>query len=196
MKTFLIAFLFISFALISCSKKNNEVDLSKNKNPNTTNTTNSFTSFYPVKNIDQNIQKNESVNFSWTENGQEKKLFDYKGKVILLNFWATWCGPCKHEIPDLSQLSKDLNGKDFKLIGISVDENPSALDNYLKSNSLSYTVVNDPSSNLYFKYMSATGGTENVIPQTYLIDKNGKVVETLIGTRSKEDFLKLINKYL
>ncbi|MGH2575699.1 MAG: TlpA family protein disulfide reductase, partial [Ignavibacteria bacterium] len=112
-----------------------------------------------------------------------------------VNFWATWCGPCRRELPALSQISNELKDKNFKLIGISVDENQHTVNNFLKSNSISYTILHEP-TDLVVKYMSAAGVNDNVIPQTFIIDKNGKVAEAIIGSRSKEDFLKLINKYL
>lgn len=185
--------------LISCSKKDLDTDLYKKPQTpgdnKSTQNTGSQSGYFSIKDIDSDVKMNQLVNFTWSENGQDRKLSDFKGKVIVLNFWATWCGPCKRELPDLSQLSKDLSGKDFKLIGISVDENPVALDNFLKSNSLSYTILHEP-GRLVNKYMSVTGATDNIIPQTYVIDKNGKIVESLIGSRSKDDFLKIINKYL
>jgi peroxiredoxin len=182
-------------------KKIDQTSIEQNsKNPNTntntnTNQSNNSASVFPVKSIGPAGGKNESVDFSWMENGQEKKLSDYKGKVVLLNFWATWCGPCKRELPDLSSLSNDLKGKDFKLIGVSVDNQQAAVDNFLRSNQLSYTILHEPSQ-LVERYMNASGQNDDVIPQTYIIDKKGKVVEALIGSRSKEDFLKIINKYL
>lgn len=150
---------------------------------------------FPVKTVGESAGKNQMVDFTWTEDGKEKKLSDYKGKVILLNFWATWCPPCKKELPSLSQISTELKDKDFKMIGVSVDDNQEVLNSFLKSNSLPYTIVFEPNQ-LVSKYMSATGQNQNVVPQTYLIDKNGKVVETILGARSKQDFLDLINKYL
>ncbi|HJY63692.1 MAG TPA: TlpA disulfide reductase family protein, partial [Ignavibacteria bacterium] len=139
--------------------------------------------------------KDDMVDFTWNENGKDVKLSDYKGKVILVNFWATWCGPCRRELPSLSQISNELKDKDFKMVGVSVDDNPAALSGFLQSNSLSYTILHEPNE-LVGKYMEVTGQRDNVIPQTYLIDKKGKVVEVIIGSRSKSDFLSLINKYL
>ncbi len=135
------------------------------------------------------------VDFKWDENGKEMKLSDYKGKVILLNFWATWCPPCRKELPDLSTISNELKDKDFKMIGVSVDDNQDVLNSFLKTNNLSYTVVFEPNE-LVAKYMTAAGQNQNVVPQTYIIDKNGKVVEAIMGSRSKADFLSIINKYL
>ncbi len=141
------------------------------------------------------MKKNELVDFKWSENGKEMKLSDYKGKVILLNFWATWCPPCRKELPDLSTISTELKDKDFKMIGVSVDDNQEVLNSFLQTNNLSYTIVYEPEQ-LVTKYMSAAGQNQNVVPQTYIIDKNGKVVEAIMGSRSKADFLGMIKKYL
>jgi len=135
------------------------------------------------------------VDFNWKEGGKDFRLSDYKGKVIVLNFWATWCAPCKKEIPALSQIHSELKDKDFKLIGISVDDNKEDLTKFLKVNNLPYTVVHEPDQ-LVQKYMNVTGQNQNVVPQTYIINKEGKVVETILGARSKADFVSLINKYL
>src|SRR5258706_760240 len=102
----------------SCSKSDNNTSDNKNKEikGNEQNKTNqqtqqnntqqnqntSSSASYHVHNIGVAGGKNESVDFSWSENGAEKKLSDYKGKVVLLNFLATWCGHSKREMPDLS----------------------------------------------------------------------------------------------
>jgi peroxiredoxin len=150
---------------------------------------------FKVSEVDSDVKKNELVDFKWSENGKEMKLSDYKGKVILLNFWATWCPPCRKELPDLSTISTELKDKDFKMIGVSVDDNQEVLNTFLQSNKLSYTIVFEPEQ-LVTKYMSAAGQNQNVVPQTYIIDKNGKVVEAIMGSRSKADFLEMIKKYL
>ena len=191
--------LAICFLFFSCSKKSDTSTTQKDspKQNNTQSTSEQQTGAtpsYKVTNVGS-AGKNEMVDFTWNENGRDVKLSDYKGKVILVNFWATWCPPCKKELPSLSQISNELKDKDFKMEGVSVDDNQSVLNSYLQSNSLPYTIVHEPDQ-LVQKYMSATGQRDNVIPQTYLIDKKGKVVEVIIGSRSKDDFLSLINKYL
>jgi peroxiredoxin len=212
MKKLIIFAVAISVSFFSCSKddgstskkqeqqtiKNQQQQTqnnNQNQNQNQNNNSSPASNVYPVKSIGNSAGKDQYVDFSWQENGQEKKLSDYKGKVILLNFWATWCGPCKRELPDLSKLSTELQSKDFKMIGISVDQESGAVDNFLRSNQLSYTVLHEPNE-LVMKYMSVSGQNDNVIPQTYIIDKKGKVVEALVGSRSKEDFMKILNKYL
>ena len=191
--------LFAGILFISCGKKT-ETTTQKDtpgqqKNQGSQNTqTTGQTASYKVDKIGAS-SKDDMVDFTWNENGKDVKLSDYKGKVILVNFWATWCGPCRRELPSLSQISNELKDKDFKMVGVSVDDNPAALSGFLQSNSLSYTILHEPNE-LVGKYMEVTGQRDNVIPQTYLIDKKGKVVEVIIGSRSKSDFLSLINKYL
>jgi len=192
--------IFITGVLfISCSKKNDTTATQKdtpkqNNSQNTSQQQTGATPSYKVTNV-STAGKNEMVDFTWSENGKDVKLSDYKGKVILVNFWATWCPPCKKELPSLSQIASELKDKDFKMIGVSVDDNQSVLNSYLQSNSLPYTIVHEPDQ-LVQKYMEATGQNQNVVPQTYLIDKKGKVVEVIIGAKSKSDFINLINKYL
>lgn len=184
----------------NCSKTTEKTDVKPQDNKQNTQQQKQDTkpasgSSFVVKDVDKDVTKNEMVDFKWDENGKEMKLSDYKGKVILLNFWATWCPPCRKELPDLSTLSTELKDKDFKMIGVSVDDNQEVLNNFLKSNNLSYTVVFEPNE-LVAKYMTSAGQNQNVVPQTYIIDKNGKVVEAIMGSGSKADFLSLINKYL
>jgi len=187
---FLSALALCSLLILpSCKKDNKPTSTGSPK------TTPSASGYFAVKSSDNNVSRERLVDFSWSENGTEKKLSDYQGRVILLNFWATWCGPCRREIPDLNQISKELDADQFKIIGVSIDQNPAALENYLRTNPISYTVVHEQ-GDLISKYMQATGSTQDVIPQSFLIDKNGKIVETIIGARSKADFLRMINKYL
>lgn len=205
-KIFFALLLFSVVFLLSCSKKENVKDIPNNNvkpqtsttektNVNTNDNTSDKTSYFSIKSSDNAGKNNEWIDFTWQENGKDVKLSDSKGKVLLLNFWATWCPPCKKELPDLSQIAKDYSGKNFKMIGISVDENPLALKTFLNSNALSYTILHE-TGGLLEKYMSVTGGTDNVIPQSFIIDKNGKIVEVIIGGKSKQEFISLINKYL
>jgi cytochrome c-type biogenesis protein len=202
------AFVFIAvFAYTGCGKKEDpstKYNSNKDKQQTTqqqntqqqnTQQTSGGTAHY-VKSMGTPGGKGEMVDYSWSEGGKEMKLSDHKGKVILVNFWATWCPPCRKELPDLSRISTELKDKNFVMIGVSVDDNKEVLDKFLQTNKLPYTMVFEPTSELVNKYMESAGQNQNVVPQTYIIDKNGKIVEAILGSRSKEDFLKLINKYL
>lgn len=199
--TLLIKIAFIGLLLfpVSCSNKKDNTEINKEK-PTTNTQSKEITEqknklSYQVTSSGETIKKNELVDFNWSENGKEVKLSDYKGSVIVLNFWATWCPPCRKELPSLSQIASELKNKKFKLIGVSVDEKRQTLDDFLKKNNLDYLILHEP-SDLITKYMESTGSKENVIPQTFIINKDGKIVETIVGSRSKEQFLSLINKYL
>ena len=69
------------------------------------------------------------------------KLADYKGKVVLLNFWATWCGPCKEEIPDFVKIYDQYKDKGFVILGVSVDDSPEQLQAFMKEYGMNYPVL-------------------------------------------------------
>jgi len=111
-----------------------------------------------------------------TIDGKQLKLSDYKGKVVIIDFWATWCGPCRKGIPDLIDLKKKYGAKGFEVIGISLDtETKNQVPGFVKTNGMNYPVVygNQNVTQLY-------GGIE-AIPTTFVIDKQGKIVATYQG---------------
>ena len=103
------------------------------------------------------------------------KLTDYRGQVVVLNFWATWCPPCVEEMPSLVEMQRRMKGKGVTVIGVSVDVDQSAYNRFLKDHNVSLLTVRDPgqkSSGLYgtFKF-----------PETYIIDRNGVMRRKFIG---------------
>jgi len=100
----------------------------------------------------------------------------FKGKVVLLNFWATWCGYCLQEMPSMDALAKHLGGTTFKVFAVSVDnqEDRSAVDEFIKKNNYSFVYACDPDKKIFDEYSSA-------IPGTYLLDKQGKIVARVDG---------------
>jgi cytochrome c biogenesis protein CcmG/thiol:disulfide interchange protein DsbE len=115
--------------------------------------------------------------------GKTVKLSDYKGKVVLLNFLATWCGPCKIEIPWFIEFQKTYKDKGFTVIGVSVDdEGWEIVKPYLASKQVNYpVVVADEAVNTMY------GGIES-LPTTFVIDKDGKIANTHIGLVSKKEY--------
>jgi thiol-disulfide isomerase/thioredoxin len=196
----IIAFLIIAVLLFGCNKKTENNDKTKEQ-PKTENKKVEDNSgglkLYKMESIEISKEKNVAPNFTWTENGTKKSLNDFKGKVVLLNFWATWCGPCKKEMPDLSKISEELKDKDFKMIGLNVFQQPSApkIEDFLKTNALSYITV-DGNDELVQAFAKASGNDMSAVPTTFILNKDGKIVETLVGGKEKEAFLKVINKYL
>jgi thiol-disulfide isomerase/thioredoxin len=108
--------------------------------------------------------------------GSTAKLADFKGKVVMLNFWATWCPPCREEIPSMMKLNAAMAGKPFKMIAVSIDEGGKpAIESFFKESGLSlptYTDANGAASKTY----GITG-----VPETFIIDKQGILVKKVVG---------------
>lgn len=107
--------------------------------------------------------------------GETKSRTSLKGKVVLLNFWATWCPPCRQEIPTIEKLHNTMKGQNFEVFAVSVGETPDTVKKFVAQQKMTYPVYLDP-KNLLSKTYASQG-----IPTTYLIDKNGMFIAALIG---------------
>jgi thiol-disulfide isomerase/thioredoxin len=118
------------------------------------------------------------------------------GKVVMLNFWGTWCGPCVGEIPDLIELSNELVDRKFALIGIcceyaSTDEDKkSKVSEFAIQKNIPYMLIIANTD-----IQNAFGGI-SAVRTSFIIDKSGKIVKKIIGAYSKESYLNIINQYL
>jgi peroxiredoxin len=125
-------------------------------------------------------------------NGEVVRPADYKGKVVLLDFWATWCGPCKIEIPWFIELEKQYKDQGFAVLGVSMDEDGwSAVKPYVQNMKMNYRVLlgNDDVSNAY-------GGLDS-LPTTLLIDRQGRIASVHVGvSMGKEEFKNAIVQLL
>jgi len=195
----IILFLVFAVLIFGCNKKTDDKEKTK-ETPKTENKVENKTDglkLYKMESVEESKDKNIAPNFTWTENGTKKSLKDLKGKVVFLNFWATWCGPCKKEMPDLMKIAEELKDKNFQMIGLNVFQQASApkIEDFLKSNPLTYITV-DGNDELLKAFSKASGNDMGAVPTTFILDKEGKIVETVIGSRDKEAYLKLINKHL
>lgn len=133
-------------------------------------------------------------NFSWKDSSGKIVDFDsYRGSVTLINFWATWCGPCKNELPDLVQISKDFSGKNVKLLGISTDRGSDAateVASFVQQHGIPYQNL------ISNEQLEEAFGNISAMPTSFLIDSHGKIVQTFVGGRSKEFFSQAITALL
>lgn len=113
--------------------------------------------------------------------GKVVRLDDLRGKVVLLNVWATWCQPCVEEMPTLESLSRRMAGRDFVLLAVSQDELPEKVKPWTESHGLTFTVLLDPRGEVGNHY-GVTG-----YPETFVIDRQGNIVHHHVGFRNWTD---------
>jgi cytochrome c biogenesis protein CcmG/thiol:disulfide interchange protein DsbE len=122
--------------------------------------------------------------------GKDYSLSQFKGKVVMLNFFTFFCGPCRDEMPDLNKINNQLKGKGFQTFGIAISSHATQIRFLVKQLGLQYPVLmgND-------KIADAYGGVA-IVPTTIIIDKQGNIAQRIEGTRTKAVFLKLIEPLL
>ena len=114
--------------------------------------------------------------FQLTLDGKPARLSDLRGKVVVLNFWATWCQPCVDEAPSLNQLQKRIAPLGGTVLGISEDDDQSAYDKFLKDYRIDFPTYRDPS-----KHQIALDYGTSMYPETYIIDPRGRIDRKIIG---------------
>ncbi len=123
--------------------------------------------------------------------GKPVRLSDYRGKAVVLDFWATWCGPCKIEIPWFIEFQRKYKDRGLVVLGVaSGDEDWNVITPYASQMKINYPLVigNDTTADLY-------GGIE-ALPTTFIIDRDGRIAKLHIGLASKEEFQNAIEKVL
>lgn len=122
--------------------------------------------------------------------GKEFSLNQYRGKVVLLNFFTFFCGPCREEMPHLNQIYHQYKGRGFVTIGIGLSSDPTQLRFLVKQLGLDYPVLvgDDQVSQNY--------GSVQVVPTTFIIDRGGNIAHKVLGARTKADIEKLIRPLL
>ncbi len=108
--------------------------------------------------------------------GKQHRLSDYRGKVVLLNFWATWCGPCLAEMPSMESLKNKLKDEKFVILAVSIDKGDlGSLKEFSKKKRYSFTVLHSPDGSIQGLY------NPGVIPTSFVIDKSGTVFSRITG---------------
>ncbi len=123
--------------------------------------------------------------------GRTVQLSDYRGKVVLLNFWATWCGPCKMEIPWFIEFERKHKDQGFAVVGVSMDEDGwQAVKPFVSKLGINYRILlgSDSIAQLY-------GGVDS-LPTTFIIDREGRIATVHIGLVSKSSYERDIDEIL
>jgi peroxiredoxin len=123
--------------------------------------------------------------------GRDVRLADFRGQVVMVNFWATWCPPCRAEIPDFIELQDQQGSKGLRIVGISLDDEGAAkVAPFAAQNRINYTMLVNGNA-----AASAFGVSEG-IPTTYLLDRQGRIVERRVGVAPREHWRQLIASLL
>jgi thiol-disulfide isomerase/thioredoxin len=123
--------------------------------------------------------------------GKNLKLSDLRGKAVLLNFWATYCGPCKIEMPWFVELQKEYGPQGFQIVGVAMDDaSNEEIAKFAKEMGVNYPILLGKDS------VADSYGGVNVLPTTFFLDRDGKLIAREFGLRSRSDFVDDIKKAL
>ena len=123
-------------------------------------------------------------------NGKSYSMNSFKGKVVLLNLWASWCSGCKKEMPEFYKLQKSM-GRNFKIVAVSIDKNSADAKSFLASVNKKthmktpFVVLHNPSKSLAKEYKA------QAMPSSYLIDKKGIIRAVIVGSLNHNDIVQL-----
>jgi cytochrome c biogenesis protein CcmG/thiol:disulfide interchange protein DsbE len=122
--------------------------------------------------------------------GKNYSLSQFKGKVVMINFFTFFCMPCREEMPDLNKLYNEYKGKGYQTLGIALSSDPTQIRFLVKQIGLDYPVLigNDKVSKEY--------GNVEIVPTTFIIDKQGNIAQKILGTRKKAELAKMIEALL
>jgi len=142
--------------------------------------------------VREDSKRKSAPNFALKDaNGRLVHLADYQGKVVLLDFWATWCGPCVIEIPWFTEFQRKYKDRGFEVLGVSMDDDGwKAINPFVAMKKVNYRVLlgDDKTGDLY-------GGLE-ALPTTFVIDRYGRIASVHVGLASKKDFEDAIEQLL
>jgi thiol-disulfide isomerase/thioredoxin len=138
------------------------------------------------------VAQQKAPNFSYkTASGETIDLSKLQGKVVVVNFWATWCGPCRREIPDMIEVYNAYKSKGLEIVGVSLDKGGwKDVTPVVKKMNIPYPVVLDEQS------IAGKFGDFQYIPTTFFVDRKGNIASMKTGMMTKEEFEKKVKELL
>jgi peroxiredoxin len=119
-------------------------------------------------------------NFPLTLGGKPAHLSDLRGKVVVLNFWGSWCQPCVEEAPGLNRLQKQIASRNAVVLGVAADEDDAPYQKFLRDQGVTFLTYRDPATKDNRSSIAESYGT-TMVPETYIIDRHGKIARKIIG---------------
>ncbi len=146
----------------------------------------------PTSELKPESQRKPAPNFSLKDaDGKPVNLSDFRGKVVLVNFWATWCGPCEAEIPWFVEFEKQYKDRGFAVIGVSMDDDGwKSVRPYVASHKINYHIV------IGSEVVSQQFGDINALPTSFVLDREGRIASSHEGLIDKADYQNEIVKLL
>jgi len=179
----------ISIYTVADYNKNKGKDLDITSNEKSTTEKSSDAANDPSTVESSDAEKIAALDFKLKDlNGKEVSLSNYKGKKVFLNFWASWCPPCKAEMPDIDKLYQQTKDSDLVILAVNIGEDKTTAKSFMESNKYSFTVLLDSNQNIAAKY------NISAIPTSFFIDKEGNIVSAVKGGMTLEQMKANISK--
>ena len=130
---------------------------------------------------ESSIAGRTAQDFTMQLDGKPAHLSDLRGKVVVLNFWGSWCGPCVEELPSLIALQQRISSRNALVFGVAADPDPAQFSQFLREHGVNFPTYRDPGTNEdRHSPIAAEYGT-SMYPETYVIDRKGKIARNIIG---------------
>jgi thiol-disulfide isomerase/thioredoxin len=129
-----------------------------------------------------------------TISGQKLSLASYRGDTIVLNFWGSWCAPCRAEAPALGQLARTLASKHVRFVGVDIRDQPDSAQAFMQTFNVGYPSLNDPGDEIALEFHSTVPPA--AIPTTLIIDRSGRIAVRIFGASSYAQLQALISKVI
>ncbi|WP_238881521.1 TlpA disulfide reductase family protein [Clostridium sp. YIM B02551] len=173
-------FFYLAIILIFSISIYTVTNYNKNKNTNIESPNNS--SSVQNSNTSKILSKDKALDFKLKDmSGKEVSLSDFKGKNVLINFWATWCPPCKAEMPDIERLYEENKNSDLVILAVNLGEDKETVKSFMDKNNYKFQVLLDSNQDVAVKYDISS------IPTSFFVNKDGVIVQKRVGEMNLEE---------